>query len=249
MSIQIKSSYILKMIYSLLNERRKLEIVKYAKNIQKKLNIDLMNYRLMSGKYIIGNKNGICKLYDYNDNLIFEGEYLNGKRNGKGKEYNKYGDILFEGEYLKGKKWNGKGYYINIKKYDNGNIDYRIEDEKGFKKGNYIIYYEIKDGKGFMIDYDNEDCIFEGEYLNGERNGKGKEYTIYGNSYLVYEGEYLNGKRNGKGKEYINIYLESAIGGYGKLFFEGEYFNGKRWNGKGYGANEKIAYEIQNGIG
>ena len=42
--------------------------------------------------------------------------------------------------------------------------------------------------------------VFEGEYLNGERNGNGKEY--YDNK-LVFEGEYLNGERwNGKGKEY-----------------------------------------------
>ena len=40
--------------------------------------------------------------------------------------------------------------------------------------------------------------IFEGEYLNGKRNGKGKEYYDYGK--LKFEGEYLNGKRwNGKG--------------------------------------------------
>ena len=42
---------------------------------------------------------------------------------------------------------------------------------------------------------------FEGEYLNGERNGKGKEYQDDGN--LKFEGEYLFGKRwNGKGKVY-----------------------------------------------
>ena len=40
--------------------------------------------------------------------------------------------------------------------------------------------------------------IFEGEYLNGDRNGKGKEY--YDNGKLKFEGEYLNGKIwNGKG--------------------------------------------------
>ena len=33
---------------------------------------------------------------------------------------------------------------------------------------------------------------FEGEYLNGERNGKGKEY--YDNGKLIFEGEYLNGE-------------------------------------------------------
>ena len=41
--------------------------------------------------------------------------------------------------------------------------------------------------------------MFEGEYLNGERNGKGKEYD-YDNGKLEFEGEYLNGERNGKGK-------------------------------------------------
>ena len=38
---------------------------------------------------------------------------------------------------------------------------------------------------------------FEGEYLEGKRNGKGKEY--YDNT-LIFEGEYLNDERwNGKG--------------------------------------------------
>ena len=35
--------------------------------------------------------------------------------------------------------------------------------------------------------------LFEGEYLNGKKNGKGKEYDYYGE--LVYEGKYLNGER------------------------------------------------------
>ena len=37
--------------------------------------------------------------------------------------------------------------------------------------------------------------------MNGKRwNGKGKEYSY--NGKLEFEGEYLNGKRNGFGKEY-----------------------------------------------
>ena len=42
---------------------------------------------------------------------------------------------------------------------------------------------------------------FEGEYLNGKRNGKGKEYDE--NGELKFEGEYLDGKRNQKEKEYL----------------------------------------------
>ena len=34
---------------------------------------------------------------------------------------------------------------------------------------------------------------FEGEYLNGEKNGKGKEYNNIGE--IIFEGEYLNGER------------------------------------------------------
>ena len=39
--------------------------------------------------------------------------------------------------------------------------------------------------------------IYEGEYLKGQRNGKGIEYDYFGN--IKFEGEYLNGIRlNGK---------------------------------------------------
>ena len=78
--------------------------------------------------------------------------------------------ISFEVEYLNGKKWNGKG--LNYSSLD----------------------FEIKDGKGNIKEYDYRDELrFEGEYLNGERNGKGKEYDDDGN--LKFEGEYLDGKK------------------------------------------------------
>ena len=162
--------------------------------------------------YELHNGNGKIKEYDdiYNI-LIFEGEYLNGKRNGKGKEYYKNGNILFEGIYKKGKRWEGKGY-----------------DPKG------NIKYEIKYGKGYIKEYDyiNGLLIFEGEYLNGEINGKGKEYDHKGN--LIFEGNYINGVINGIGKEYDE----------GNLIFEGEYKNGKK-NGRGieYDKNCKILFE------
>jgi len=33
--------------------------------------------------------------------------------------------------------------------------------------------------------------LFEGEYVNGKRNGKGKEYNYDGS--IKFEGDYLNG--------------------------------------------------------
>jgi len=38
------------------------------------------------------------------------------------------------------------------------------------------------------------------KYKKGKRDGKGKVYLISTNT-LLFEGDYLNGKKNGKGKE------------------------------------------------
>ena len=122
----IKSSYILKTLLSFLNEKQKLNMIVYNKELQKICLVDIKDYKNVSLKYKIGERNGKGKEYIKNTKrLIFEGEYLNGKRNGKGKEYNYNGKLRFEGEYLNGKKWNGKGY--NIK----GNMEYKIKDGEG----------------------------------------------------------------------------------------------------------------------
>ena len=63
--------------------------------------------------------------------MKFKGEYLNGKRNGKGIEYYNNDKKLFEGKYLNDLKWDGKGY-VPIK--------------------NNIVY-ELKNGKGILIEY------------------------------------------------------------------------------------------------
>ncbi len=104
----IKSSYFNSIIFSYIDERQKLKIIKCNKNLQKNMNISIINYKFFSGKYIIYESNGIRKEYDgYDDTLIFEGEYLNGERNGKGKEYYGEGKLKFDVKYLIG-KINGK---------------------------------------------------------------------------------------------------------------------------------------------
>ena len=189
---------------------------------------------IFEGKYLNGEINGYGYEYetesdDEKEKIKFEGEYLNGIRNGKGKEYNKFGEVIFKGEYLNGKKWNCKMFNDN----------------------NELIL-ELKNGKGFGQEF-RYDCRYKysGEFFNGEKSGKGKEYkntnffiSKYNIEYwLLFEGEYLNGKRNGKGKKYYKDYEE------GKLKFEGEYLNGKKWNGKGYDMYGNLAYEIKNGSG
>ena len=145
-----------------------MKLVKYNKDIQNKICIDIINYKIFSGRYII----------------------YEPKR--KENEHNSYNDTLIFKEEIKGKEY-------------------------------HIL---------------NNALIYEGEYLNGERNGKGKEYGLLGN--LIFEGEYLNGKRNGKGKQYdFN----------GTIKFEGEYLKGKMWNIKRYDIKGNIIYELKNGKG
>ena len=255
-----------------------MELIKYNKRIQNTLNICLINYKFLSGKYAVymdgtyGNGKG--KEYDgHTGGLIFEGEYSNKKRNGKGKEYNIYKVIIFEGEYLNGKR-HGKG-----KEYEDSKNNILIYD------GEYLN--GKKHGKG--KEYDIYGKLYEGEYLNGKKHGKGKEYDIYGN--LIYEGEYVKGKRkndnienkriiiktkartnrllfrgeiNGNGKEYDGYdhiifegeYLNGKRHGKGKeynykgeLILECEYKNGKMWNAKGYDEKGNKTYEIINGKG
>ena len=168
------------------------------------------------------------------------------KRNEKGEEYYHTGEIYFEGTYLNGKRWKGKRYD------ENGKIMYELKDGKGIIRENnkyesflFVCDYSSGDTKGKGKIYLNGKIIFEGEYLNSQRNGnrklyneegincskwKGKGYDEKGNTEyelkngtgkvkeyhengeVEFEGEYLNGKKNGKGKEY-NYYrnLENEV--------------------------------------
>ena len=97
--------------------------------------------------------------------------------------------IKFIGEYLNGKRYNGKGY--NSK----GDLLYELKNGNGY----VIEYYDINKLKYLLHSLDDinekgkDHILFEGEYLNGEKNGKGIEYYFNGNK--IYEGEYKNGRR------------------------------------------------------
>ena len=110
--------------------------------------------------------------------------------------------------------------WMNLIKYNK-----TLQKENHIDLYNYQIFsgkYMTKElyGKRKIYNAYTNELIFEGQYLNGKRNGPGKEYSK-GN--LIFEGEYLNGEKNGKGIEYNEK---------GKILFEGEYLNGKKNNGK-----------------
>ena len=233
----IKSYYFLRISFSYINDRIKLELVKYNKKMQSILDINLYIYQLFAGKYLVldkkgkgeeykinnnklifkgeyknGKKHGKGEEFDTNGKLIFSGNYLNGKKNGKGKLIDKYNDrFFFEGEFKDNKKWTGIGYFIDDKYYPISKISKQNND-------NRVPIYEIKDGKGSYKEYYDQllslNISFEGVYINGELNGKCKKYS--------FEGD---------------------------LLFEGEYLNGKMWNIKGYDENGNITYELKNGKG
>ena len=229
-SRNIKSPLIIKKIFSFLYEKTKLDIIKYNKYFQKLFLLKVGHYRKISGKYKIEGINGEGKEFILNTKiLIFEGEYKNGKKNGIGKEYDN-GNIVFEGEYKNGKK-NGKGieyhYYYGQLEY-NSKPYFRSEDDF-CDRYNTIGFFKVELKKAF-----------EGEYKDGKRNGKGKEYW---NNKLKFEGEYLDGKRwDGKIEEYN---YNNA------LKFRGQYINGKKIGKKigniTYNKNKIYKGEILNG--
>ena len=258
----IKSVYFIKYIFSLLDEPPKIKISKYNKGLQKLLDLNLLDYRRLSGKYIIYEEDSrkFGKEYDCKyDDLLYEGEYLNGERNGKGKEYINFQNKIileYEGKFLKGKK-NGKGkeyyHYTNLKKFEGYYLNGKKWSGKGYDKTGKIIF-EISKGNGMIKEYNNDDRLkYEGGYKNGERNGKGKEYNY---DDLIFEGEFLNNKRwNGKGYDKKGKVIYKLTKGKGYVIeyywfnnnkqFEGEYSNGQR-NGKGKEYEhiyEKIEFE------
>ena len=223
----IKTSFFSKILFSYINEKKKLDIVKYNKTIQNNLEITLVNYKEYSGRYIIYENKRKGKIYDaYQDILLYEGEILNGKKNGKGKEYEleyDYSYLIYEGEFLNGER-KGKE-----------NFDDELFIGKRYLWKKKDGYYEFKEGIVYQYDtYGN--LLFEGEYLNGKRNGKCKEYNEKGK--LLFEGEYLYDYKL-RGKEYVND----------KLIYEGEYLFNKKWNGTGYDENGNILYELNQGCG
>ena len=257
----IKSFYTIKILFNLLTELKKFKIVKYNKNLQNLLNINFFNYALFSGKYIEYQQNGLVKIYNgFPERLIYEGEYSkgmrngkgkeyerikyegeykNGKKNGKGKEYDFDDSLIFEGEYLNGER-NGKGkdFYWGKLKFDGEYLNGKKWKGIGYNDDGGIIFEINNDNNGKVKEYDKYNyLLFDGELLNGEKNGKGKEYY---DGHLVFEGEYLNGKRNGQGKEF-DIHKNYK--------FEGEFFDDFKWNGKAYDKTGNIIYEIKNGKG
>lgn len=93
---------------------------------------------------------------------------------------------------------------------------------------------EKRTGKG-KLTWPNGD-VYEGDFVNGERTGKGKYTWSNGD---VYEGDFVNGKRTGKGKYtwpsgvvYEGDFRNNEITGKGKQIWpSGDVYEGDFENG------------------
>ena len=251
----IKSKKILKCLFNYLNIKKKLILMNYNKVLQNKFGLTIDDYKKNAKRIKVGGFNGYGKEYLSGSNkLIFEGKYLKGKRNGRGIEYFENGKKRFEGEYLNGEIFNGIGYDkkgneivrfnngIARELYDNGSVKFegKYFNGKRWNGKGYTYFgikiYEIKNGKGYITEYNPDGTLlFKGNYINGDRNGEGRNYS---HGELLFEGNYLNGLRNGEGREYYDNL---------RIKYEGEYLNDKRWNGILYDYKGKKKYDIKEG--
>ena len=184
---EIKSSFIIKRVFSFLNDKQKLNMIIYNKELQNNFELDIEDYIKISGKYKINGKNGKGSVYSLNTfKLIFEGEYINGKRNGKGKEYfdnvklkSKFAEVQlfrhlkFKRLYIDDKR-NGKGKEY----FDNDKLKSKINKVPPFRR-----------------------LKFERKYINDKRNRKGKE----SDNELRFKIKFIDEKKMKKEKNILMI--------------------------------------------
>lgn len=163
----------------------------------------------------------------YDSGTIYEGEVKNGKPHGKGK-YTSTKGWVYEGEFANGaitghgvikfasggtydgefvdQKRNGHG----IEKFPDGSIyDGEWKDDKRNGHGKYVL---------------TDGMYYDGEWVNDVKQGRGKFTEKAGEYTLIYEGEYIDGKREGRfeghviggtsGKTYLRFFKndESIVG-------------------------------------
>ena len=130
----------------------------------------------------------------------------------------------------------------------NGTGTFVMEEAAGTYEGEWVD--GVAEGQGTYTSTDGDGYVYEGEFQNNERSGKGTMTWETGEGVAyVYEGEFQNGKRSGKGimtwktdgevaGTYEGDFADDWINGYGTCTwpsgqaYEGEWKNG-RFNGNG----------------
>ena len=181
-----------------------------------------LNGIIYEGEFKDGKKHGMGKII-YPNGKIYEGKFKDGKSHGKGKLTFPNG-IIFEGRHTLSKSNNTRKLFgVGKITYPNGSV----------YQGEVVIYPQFyKQGRGkltyppirIFVDWVNDaavyknvaEKVYEGEFLNDKRHGRGKVTYHDGDTY---EGEFKDDKLHGKvevrynrlnidGERYINVYNE-----------------------------------------
>ena len=186
--------------------------------------------------------------FEFKNGNIYQGKWNKKLEfDGPGEYYLKQDKIFIEGNWENGNLKNGRIYLPN------GNIyEGQIKDSN-------------MNGKGILKTFNNK-ILYEGDFVNGEKNGKGK---IIFEDGTIYEGniEYGMFKGNGKmiwknGYEYEGEFNGPVLSGKGKLtgpegdIYEGDFennlFHGKgkyKFNKSGNEYEGDFQYGIKKGKG
>ena len=124
---------------------------------------------------ILGNKRYGRGIW-YVDNGLYEGYFINDLANGYGKFISPNGDI-YKGEWENSKKKKG------IEILNNGDVF------DGEYKNDHFSF-------GKLI-YKDKNEIYEGQFKNNKKNGKGKLIVKENGEETIYEGDWFNDKLNG----------------------------------------------------
>ncbi len=198
--------------------------------------INGIEYLKDGGKYLGEFKNrkydGIGELF-YANRDYYKGDWKEGLYHGKGNFISTNG-IKYTGGWKNGLK-DGYGYlnykdgstYNGYWKDGNRNGEGTYNDAEGWK---YVGKWDNDMRNGYGKKTYKDGSIFEGEWVNNYRR-KGKYTSINGD---LYDGEFENGSKNGKGTLYFingNIYSgefkNDKMDGYGTLTLK----NGNKYNG------------------
>ncbi len=145
------------------------------------------------GQTLNGRANGFGLQYDLDGNLMYKGEFKANQYRGYGEWYHTWKSeenedityLRYEGEF-KDSRYNGRGKLYEVRgDTDDPVLIYEGDFEDNLYSGNGKYYFE----GGW----------YEGEFRNGMYNGKGK---FYNSGKLVYEGDFIDGAKQGFGIEY-----------------------------------------------
>jgi len=191
--------------------------------------------------------------------------YPNGQKKSEG--FIKIGkkEELWTFWYQQGQK-KSEGYYKNgnqegiwVSWFENGEKEFEGNYKNGHEEGQWTTWFE-NGGKEFEGSYVNgqkdgyctltlsDGTRYQGEWKNGEMNGKGSSYSVSedGKITRTYTGYFVNGAKEGQGT-LTGVY--KAAWGISPFSFTGEWKNGTMYNGIFYDTTNlgKSASEYRNG--